>query len=201
MPRYSKLSQTRALCAPTAITSGPLLDFLIPPCATKAGTSHLGRRYLHSFQQDDGLETSFFSALGLAGLCRKHKSTVTRGSRAEHSQQRRSTSTTTRRVQGSSINHQRYDSKGRLIIETTAPRQPAFSYKEYQEHGFFDANEQQFAASTKLPASFFHDVNSIRQLIPLESTTGEGDGKLPEVVRQGNHTKPGCHRLSSLFVT
>lgn len=84
------------------------------------------------------------------------------------------------------MNHQRYDSKNRLIIETTALRQPAFSFEEYKDYAFFDANEQRFAERSKLPPSFFNDVSTIRQLLRPSSSRVKKE-KIPEQIRRRDH--------------
>jgi len=166
MPRYCKLSPSRVLRDSLSITSTPLLDFLLPALhPTRSSTSHSRRRNLHVGRRDDRFESFFFGALGQLALCSEHGAAVKR-----HDKQRRNASSTAARRNVPSLTHQRFDDEGRLLIETTAPRHPAYSYEQYTDRDFFDTHERRFAATSKLPPSFFTDVHSIRDLMhPVQS--------------------------------
>lgn len=161
MPHYCKLSRSRVLRDSFSVTSTPLLDFLVPSLhSTKPSTSRDRRRSLHLGRRDGRFESFFFGALDQASVCKDHKEAVTK-----YGRQRRDASSTAAKRNAASLTHQRFDDKGRLLVETTAPLHPAFSYEEYTNHDFFDTKERRFAASSKLPPSFFTDVNFIRDLM------------------------------------
>lgn len=73
------------------------------------------------------------------------------------------------RPTATSLNHERFDSKGRLIIETTPPRQPEYALEKLRDETFFDQKERRFAATTRLPISFFSDISSLREIMPTRS--------------------------------
>lgn len=70
------------------------------------------------------------------------------------------------------VTSQRYTNDGRLVIETTNMREPAWSYEASQE--LTEQREQKerrkrtFRASSKLPAGFFDDIENLQTKIARE---------------------------------
>lgn len=162
MHQPCKLTRSRILRDTFAITSPPVLDFLLPAFVHRQSVTLQRRRDLHSSPKNGRrLEAYFFRALEEASLCGKHRKRTTPCSR-EHGNH---TSLYIPRRTTHSLRHQRFDSKGRLIVETTAARHPAFPHQEYQNDQLLSESDQKFAASTRLPPSFFSDLGSIRSLV------------------------------------
>lgn len=165
MHQHCKLTRSRALRNTFAITQAPLLDFLLPSfhqSAAKEATQR--RRGLHtSLRYGPRFEAYFFNALAELSSCPQHRKRT-----ALHNRECTGCAAglpSTRRF-AHSLRHQRFDSRGRLIVETTAPRHPAFPHEEYEHHHATSSEDQQFAANTRLPPSFFSDLGSIRSLKP-----------------------------------
>ncbi|KAK5076771.1 hypothetical protein LTS08_005942 [Lithohypha guttulata] len=171
MPRHCKLSQSGVLRDSFSITSAPLLDFLLPTHQSLEPSRFSSqRRALHTENSNRSVEHLFYSALSQATLCQRHKKSYVPPCTIYREQKRGASFA---RLRANSLNHQRYDSKGRLIIETTPPRQPAYSLDEHRLHHFFDNNERHFAASSRLPPSFFNDVSYIRDLAVPKQLSAE----------------------------
>jgi len=193
MPRYCKLSPSRVLRDSSSVASTPLLDFLAPALhPTRASPSQARRRNLHSARRHDRLESFFFRALGHAALCKEHK---LQAAVTTHPKQQRNVSSTAASRSPPSLTHQRFDDKGRLLIETTAPLHPAYSYEQYPDHDVFDTYQRRFAASSKLPPSFFTDLNSIRDLMHSDHSRSQHmqEQEREQVQHNPDQTGPSEH--------
>lgn len=166
MHQPCKLTRSRILRDTFSITptSTQLFDFLLPAFFEKKQTlASQSRRNLHSVSRHGRrLEACFFDALEEASLCGKHRK---RGTPRTRAYSNHTTTLCVPRRHAHSLRHQRFDSKGRLIVETTAARHPAFPHQKYENGPVVDEGEQRFAASTRLPPGFFSDLGSIRNLM------------------------------------
>lgn len=166
MHQHCKLTRSRILRDTFAITRAPQLDFLLPSYHQPIirDTARRGRGLSSTSNDGRRLEVCFYNALAEVSSCRQHKKE--RALNKKISNGRIASTYTTRRF-AHSLNHQRFDASGRLIIETTAPRHPAFPLEEYEDakvKSDKDKRDQQFADNTRLPPSFFSDVSSVRDL-------------------------------------
>lgn len=157
------LPRSRVLRDTFAITAAPILNFLAPAVeASKSDPTYQRRKRFYSSRQCTRLtEICFFDALKAASSCGKHKRRIC------CARERRYTSAYpwSVRRQTHSLRHQRFDSQGRLIVETTAAKHPAFPHVEYESDHLLDQKDQQFASTTRLPSSFFYDLSSVRELL------------------------------------
>ena len=196
-----KLSQSRVLRDAYTITSTPILGFLAPAVYRRTAPTEQRRHGSRGFRAHaTDVEECFYHALNQVSLCRRHAQPDYNATRR---QPRRGHTSLASQPAAEATNHQRFDSKGRLIIETTAERHPAFTYdQDVGDTNFFDKNEQHFAASTKLPPSFFSDVSFFRRLTPKEGrkhkTKEPGVTPANEMRHQANAVEDQLQLLKSV---
>lgn len=190
MHRHCKLTRSRVLRDTFTTTPAPLLDFLLPSFHQPAPSekSQERRSLSPSARYGRRLEACFFNALAEVSSCQQHKKRPSLHNVEYHGHL---ASLRTTRRHAHSLRHQRYDSQGRLIVETTAPRHPAFPHEEYENDYVNDSRDQQFAANTRLPPSFFSDLSSIRNLTPGKHSENPRRNDAAQQDRDGNSTSVG----------